>query len=89
MSSEEDQGGTTQAPSIQEDGKTSPHDKQQTNVQENVTTHNKGPQERKDYDYMVEKQTQGAEKYHKLGWLQLVVVLIVEAIALGSLSIPS
>ncbi|UZJ56235.1 hypothetical protein CBS101457_005555 [Exobasidium rhododendri] len=49
----------------------------------------KGPQERKEYDYQVEKQTEGAEKFHRLGWLQLVVVLIVEAIALGSLSIPS
>jgi hypothetical protein len=49
----------------------------------------KGPAERKDYDYMVEKQTEGAAKFHKLGWIKLVVVLIVEAIALGSLSIPA
>lgn len=30
----------------------------------------------------------GEHKYKRLGWLQLVVVLIVEAIALGSLSLP-
>lgn len=53
-----------------------------------VTTH-KGVAERMEYDYMLEKQTHGVEKYSKLGWVQLVVVLIVEAIALGSLSIPS
>ncbi|PWY66782.1 hypothetical protein BO70DRAFT_374700 [Aspergillus heteromorphus CBS 117.55] len=31
----------------------------------------------------------GIEKYNRLGWKRLTVVLIVEAIALGSLSIPS
>ena len=31
----------------------------------------------------------GEEKYHRLGWKQLTLMLIVEAIALGSLSIPS
>lgn len=49
----------------------------------------KNPQQQIEYDYMLEKQTKGVEKYSKLGWFQLVVVLIVEAIALGSLSIPS
>lgn len=49
----------------------------------------KNPQQQMEYDYMLEKQTHGVEKYSKLGWFQLVVVLIVEAIALGSLSIPS
>lgn len=49
----------------------------------------KNSQEQVEYDYMLEKQTKGVEKYSKLGWFQLVIVLIVEAIALGSLSIPS
>ncbi|KAJ5907771.1 hypothetical protein N7495_000453 [Penicillium taxi] len=30
----------------------------------------------------------GVEKYNRLGWKQLTIVLIVEAVALGSLSIP-
>ncbi|KAF2130540.1 hypothetical protein P153DRAFT_375265 [Dothidotthia symphoricarpi CBS 119687] len=32
---------------------------------------------------------EGSEKFHRLGWKRLTVCLIVEAIALGSLSIPS
>lgn len=32
---------------------------------------------------------EGSEKFHRLGWKQLTICLIVEAIALGSLSIPS
>lgn len=32
---------------------------------------------------------QGCDKFHRLGWKRLTVILIVEAIALGSLSIPS
>jgi hypothetical protein len=32
---------------------------------------------------------EGSEKFNRLGWKQLTVCLIVEAIALGSLSIPS
>ena len=32
---------------------------------------------------------EGEEKYHRLGWKKLTICLIVEAIALGSLSIPS
>lgn len=39
-------------------------------------------------EYLSEKVETGEKKYHKLGWIQLVVVLIVEAIALGSLSLP-
>ncbi|KAK3339183.1 N amino acid transport system protein [Neurospora tetraspora] len=31
---------------------------------------------------------QGADKFHRLGWKRLTIVLIVEAIALGSLSLP-
>lgn len=31
----------------------------------------------------------GEERYHRLGWKKLTVCLIVEAIALGSLSIPA
>ena len=52
-------------------------------------------------NYDVEKKEQGDEldrvtslhegeqKFHKLGWKRLTICLIVEAIALGSLSIPS
>ncbi|KAJ4350893.1 hypothetical protein N0V95_004341 [Ascochyta clinopodiicola] len=32
---------------------------------------------------------EGSEKFHRLGWKRLTICLIVEAIALGSLSIPS
>jgi len=32
---------------------------------------------------------EGEEKFKQLGWVKLTVCLIVEAIALGSLSIPS
>jgi amino acid permease len=32
---------------------------------------------------------EGEQKFHKLGWKRLTICLIVEAIALGSLSIPS
>lgn len=35
------------------------------------------------------KAAEGHDKFHRLGWKRLTVVLIVEAIALGSLSIPS
>jgi Transmembrane amino acid transporter protein len=38
---------------------------------------------------MTEEERRGHAKYHRLGWKRLTVVLIVEAIALGSLSIPS
>lgn len=38
--------------------------------------------------YLSDVVETGEKKYHKLGWVQLVVVLIVEAIALGSLSLP-
>ncbi|KAM0255292.1 hypothetical protein ACHAQJ_005947 [Trichoderma viride] len=34
------------------------------------------------------KAQAGEEKFHRLGWKRLTVVLIVEAIALGSLSLP-
>jgi hypothetical protein len=40
-------------------------------------------------EYLSETIIAGEEKYHKLGWIQLVVVLIVEAIALGALSLPA
>ncbi|KAJ5093661.1 hypothetical protein N7456_009522 [Penicillium angulare] len=36
-----------------------------------------------------QKKTQGHHKFHRLGWKRLVVVLVVEAIALGSLSLPA
>ncbi|KAJ9144896.1 N amino acid transport system protein [Pleurostoma richardsiae] len=38
----------------------------------------------------IEKQkiAQGAANFHRLGWKRLVIVLVVEAIALGSLSLP-
>ncbi|KAF2653988.1 hypothetical protein K491DRAFT_601747 [Lophiostoma macrostomum CBS 122681] len=40
----------------------------------------------------LDKQTtvhEGEQKFHKLGWKRLTICLIVEAIALGSLSVPS
>jgi hypothetical protein len=40
-------------------------------------------------EYLSDRTEAGEVKFHKLGWLQLVVVLIVEAIALGSLSLPA
>jgi hypothetical protein len=38
---------------------------------------------------MTEQERNGHQKFSRLGWKRLTVVLIVEAIALGSLSIPS
>lgn len=35
------------------------------------------------------KAAEGHDKFHRLGWKRLTVVLIVEAIALGALSVPS
>lgn len=35
------------------------------------------------------KAAEGHDKFHRLGWKRLTIVLIVEAIALGALSIPS
>lgn len=87
--SSEDRGEATTVPSIQEDSKYTPNEKEGAREATTTTQPQKGPQERADYDYMVERQTKGAEKFHKLGWIKLVVVLIVEAIALGSLSIPA
>ncbi|EPQ31992.1 uncharacterized protein PFL1_00190 [Pseudozyma flocculosa PF-1] len=51
----------------------------------------KKEQHRSEEDYMYEKQkiSEGDHKFHKLGWIKLTVCLIVEAIALGSLSLPS
>jgi len=40
-------------------------------------------------EYLSETVVAGEKKYHQLGWIQLVVVLIVEAIALGALSLPA
>lgn len=48
--------------------------------------------EKGDPEYALNKQTtlhEGEQKFHKLGWKRLTVCLIVEAIALGSLSVPS
>lgn len=59
------------------------------------TQHNKTKDaEKPDYDTELNltQQTtlhEGEQKFHKLGWKRLTVCLIVEAIALGSLSIPS
>lgn len=39
-------------------------------------------------EYLSDTVIAGEQKYHQLGWIQLVVVLIVEAIALGALSLP-
>lgn len=38
---------------------------------------------------MTEEERRGHAKFNRLGWKRLTVVLLVEAIALGSLSIPS
>lgn len=40
-------------------------------------------------EYLSDAIVGGEAKYHQLGWLQLVVILIVEAIALGALSLPN
>ncbi|KAI5296313.1 hypothetical protein KEM52_004205 [Ascosphaera acerosa] len=40
-------------------------------------------------DYEKQLYEQGAAKYKRLGWKRLTIVMIVEAIALGTLSIPS
>ena len=40
-------------------------------------------------DLEKQKAAQGNAHFHRLGWKRLTVVLIVEAIALGSLSLPS
>ncbi|KAF2149043.1 hypothetical protein K461DRAFT_282520 [Myriangium duriaei CBS 260.36] len=48
--------------------------------------------DKKDAEYGLEPKTtvhEGEQKFHKLGWKRLTICLIVEAIALGSLSIPS
>ncbi|KAK2684561.1 hypothetical protein QWA68_016551 [Fusarium oxysporum] len=39
-------------------------------------------------DLEKEKTIQGTAHFHRLGWKRLTVVLIVQAIALGSLSLP-
>lgn len=48
--------------------------------------------DKKDTEYGLEQKAtvhEGEQKFHKLGWKRLTICLIVEAIALGSLSIPS
>ncbi|SNX81357.1 probable neutral amino acid permease [Melanopsichium pennsylvanicum] len=51
----------------------------------------KREQYRSEEDYMYEQQklSEGDHRFHRLGWKKLTVCLIVEAIALGALSIPS
>jgi hypothetical protein len=47
---------------------------------------------KKEYDGDLERSTtvhEGEQKYNRLGWMKLTTLLIVEAIALGSLSVPS
>ena len=47
---------------------------------------------KKEYDADLERSTtvhEGEQKYNRLGWMKLTTLLIVEAIALGSLSVPS
>ncbi|KAL2267268.1 hypothetical protein VTJ83DRAFT_4545 [Remersonia thermophila] len=39
-------------------------------------------------DYEAQKMAEGEEKFHQLGWKQLTIVLVVTAVALGSLSLP-
>ncbi|GAM90078.1 hypothetical protein ANO11243_081180 [Dothideomycetidae sp. 11243] len=48
--------------------------------------------DKKEEEYGLEQETtvhEGEQKFKKLGWKRLTICLIVEAIALGSLSIPS
>lgn len=85
----------TQAPSIHHEIQPSNDDKddhkgftQRSSTDDREVRIKDGPGAQEDYDYLAEKEAQGAAKFHKLGWIKLVVVLIVEAIALGSLSIP-
>ncbi|KAK0641720.1 transmembrane amino acid transporter protein-domain-containing protein [Cercophora newfieldiana] len=40
-------------------------------------------------DFLRQKEAEGHEKFKRLGWKRLTIVLIVEAIALGSLSLPA
>ncbi|KAK1072619.1 hypothetical protein LTR12_012541 [Friedmanniomyces endolithicus] len=47
-----------------------------------------GEKRASDEEFGVGDIHEGEEKYHRLGWKKLTVCLIVEAIALGSLSIP-
>lgn len=42
-----------------------------------------------DYMYEQQKRSEGDHKFHRLGWKKLTICLLVEAIALGALSIPS
>lgn len=39
-------------------------------------------------EFIAEVTEDGEEKFHKMSWIQLVVVLIVTAVALGTLSMP-
>ncbi|PWZ02997.1 hypothetical protein BCV70DRAFT_9356 [Testicularia cyperi] len=71
----------------QEDASASPP----STVQQTIFGEKKENQHRTEEDYMYEQQklSAGDHKFHKLGWKKLTVCLIVEAIALGALSIPS
>lgn len=39
-------------------------------------------------EYISEVTAHGEKKFHKLTWFQLVIVLVVTAVALGTLSMP-
>lgn len=39
-------------------------------------------------EYISEVTAAGEQKFHKLTWFQLVIVLVVTAVALGTLSMP-
>lgn len=41
-----------------------------------------------DLESALKRQAEGSDKFHKLSWQKLTICLIVEAIALGSLSMP-
>lgn len=45
------------------------------------------PQEQADLEK--QRALEGGDRFHRLGWKRLTVVLLVEAIALGALSVPS
>lgn len=40
-------------------------------------------------EFITEVTEDGEKKFHKMSWIQLVVVLIVTAVALGTLSMPA
>lgn len=78
----------------------SPTDKKENEVEKIKSSSNSQPSGIFEQDQMAGEVTdwndlekrkiaEGHDKFHQLGWKRLTIVLIVEAIALGSLSVPS